>query len=1134
MSQDSIIELIEKIAREIVLADHLDFPALNSINEKLKQVSVLVESLDYPALLHEHICKARDLVNAIILDEVDHSEFVYLNITKAITSYQKLFVNDMPFADIRLPDFDLAYIPVVSEIKEPEAVRDESHSEELPLVTESENEFPLESDQAVDTDKDGDEVDEKVSVEDAEIIGDMIAAMDSDEVVDESVEHIEDTSDSLSFEESLDAEISDDAIKVERPELEAVESSVSDEESGVLLDADVSSVADGAEAIVVDSSSPVVISGKSFQVFDPELASAFVPGRPDGERAFAVVLPEIVDDVIFSEFLARQGGVLEEMEESILNYESTGETCHLDLYKRIIHTIKGEFGMLGLEDLSELCHVIEDRLIADDPHSLADLLFEFKDWLSRLYKYYNWIGAEPCAWHEMLKRIQTFKDSDEMRGSVVSANFSGGVSGSSGEVDSVVESSAVVEDDVVIASDKIDDVSSSVVVEAEEPEPEPEIDVEPVDLGVMPMPDDFELLCDFIGEAREYLDAVDLSLLELEKNTENDEAINTIYRAFHTIKGVSGFLGLPEIQRLSHEFENLLDLARQNIIKLSGIYLEVTFETVDLIRKMLILITECMEAERNDIPRDASIDGLVGRVIEMIKDVGCGKETISGEGADSDSELDELMRQAGRGAELEQAIVSEELEELGAEPVDLVAAVEVKKAEVKKPASAVNVKVVAADRKVAVVETTTGGGGGKSEGGGARGKQGGGGGTGGQVKETVRVDSSRLDLLVDTIGELVIAEAMISQSVEMSISVNHQDSKLSRLFTHLDKITRELQEMATSLRMVPVRSTFQRMARLIRDTAKKTNKRVNCQMVGEDTELDKTVVDQIADPLVHMVRNAVDHGIEKTGAERVKNGKPEAGTVVLRSFHRGGSIYIEIEDDGGGLDKDRILEKAISLGLVNESDALSDKEIFNLIFAPGFSTASQVSDLSGRGVGMDVVKRNIQSLRGQIEISSEPGKGTLFSLRLPLTLAIIEGMVVGVGDQKYAFPLLSITRMFKAGDAMVRRVFDRGEMLFVNNELIPLFHLSELFGIPSDYNDYSEGAVVVVENDGKKLGVMVDTLMGQQQVVIKSLGESLKGIKGIAGGAIMPDGLVGLIIDIDGLLRISNELPCEEDLKVAC
>jgi two-component system chemotaxis sensor kinase CheA len=322
--------------------------------------------------------------------------------------------------------------------------------------------------------------------------------------------------------------------------------------------------------------------------------------------------------------------------------------------------------------------------------------------------------------------------------------------------------------------------------------------------------------------------------------------------------------------------------------------------------------------------------------------------------------------------------------------------------------------------------------------------------------------------------------------------------------------------------MVPVKPTFQKMARLVRDLAKKSGKKVEFVMSGEDTELDKTVVDNIGDPLIHMIRNSVDHGIEENPRKRLEAGKDEVGHVHLRAYHKGGNIYIEVQDDGRGLDRAAILAKAIERGLIREGENVSDREIYNQIFHPGFSTAKRITDVSGRGVGMDVVKRSIEGLRGQVDIMSEPGMGTIFTIRLPLTLAIIDGMVIRVGKDRYIVPTLSVVQSIRPDAGNLSSVLNRGAMLSVQDRLIPLFQVARLFDIEGAVEDPLTGTVVVVEDNGKQTGLLVDELLGQQQIVIKPLGDLLQGTPGLSGGAIMPDGKVGLILDVAGLVRLAT------------
>ena len=317
-----------------------------------------------------------------------------------------------------------------------------------------------------------------------------------------------------------------------------------------------------------------------------------------------------------------------------------------------------------------------------------------------------------------------------------------------------------------------------------------------------------------------------------------------------------------------------------------------------------------------------------------------------------------------------------------------------------------------------------------------------------------------------------------------------------------------------SLRMVPLRSTFRRMARLARDVAKKLGKRIEFVTLGEDAELDKTMVDALSDPLMHMIRNSVDHGLESSPADRRAAGKSEVGRVTLRAYHEGGSILIQVSDDGAGMNRQAILNKAIEKGILRDGDALSDSEVFNLVFEPGFSTAKQVSEVSGRGVGLDVVKRAIENLRGHVEVRSKQGEGTSFVIRLPLTLAIIDGMVVRLGSQRYVIPTLEIVRIIQRRDASVTTMFDRAPVLRVGEQLIPLVETGSVLDVP-DCGEPEDGAVVVVD---RGVALAVDELIGQQQIVIKNLGPSLNGARGFAGGAIMPDGRVSLILDVASLL----------------
>ena len=380
----------------------------------------------------------------------------------------------------------------------------------------------------------------------------------------------------------------------------------------------------------------------------------------------------------------------------------------------------------------------------------------------------------------------------------------------------------------------------------------------------------------------------------------------------------------------------------------------------------------------------------------------------------------------------------------------------------------------------------------------------------------VKVDTSKLDSLVDLVGEMVIAQSLVAQDPDLQTLASPQ---LSRHLAQLGRTTAELQKMAMSLRMVPIGSLFQKMNRLVRDLALKAGKQVELTFDGEETELDRNIIEELDAPLVHMLRNAVDHGIERP-AVRLEAGKTACGTVHLRAFHQGGNIVIEIQDNGAGLNKERIRTKGVEAGLIQPDEILADKDIFNLIFAPGFSTAEKITEISGRGVGMDVVRRNIGNLRGKIEIESPPGQGTTFSLHLPLTLAIIDGLLISVGGQRFILPTLSVRESFRPSAAMLSTVCGRGEMVNVRGRLCPLLRLHEYFGLEAKTTDPTQAIVVVLESNHEDRCVLVDQLLGKQEVVIKSLGAMFKQVPAVAGAAILGDGRVGLILDVNALVHL--------------
>jgi len=605
---------------------------------------------------------------------------------------------------------------------------------------------------------------------------------------------------------------------------------------------------------------------------------------------------------------------------------------------------------------------------------------------------------------------------------------------------------------------------------------------------------DESLIADFIVEAREHLHEADVQLLNIESDPKNNDALNAVYRSFHTIKGVAGFLNLKDIATLAHATEDLLDRARKGELFLVGTPIDVTFSAVDAMKQMISDVETALSTKKalvHNLPLSELLSAIKSASLgEIISENDTSKEqatsipsteVVQESDQEQTSEMDNLVSNPDETKEIETNIIK----------IDQ----EIKEDHGIKEATQLSDQKDFQERSQARLVSSQG-----------------------VVKETIKIEAERLDRLVDMIGELVIAESMVTQDTEI---MNKASARVSRNLAHLNKITRELQEIGMSLRMMPVRPVFERMARLARDLAKKSGKKIEFTMSGEDTELDKSVVEKISDPLTHMIRNAIDHGIESSPSERVKLGKSEIGHISLKAFHKGGDIIIEVSDDGKGLDKDAILAKAKERGIIREDQVLSEQEIYNLIFMPGFSTAKVVTDVSGRGVGMDVVNRNVQALRGQVEIHSVVGKGATFMLRLPLTLAIMDGIIVQVGSEQYIIPTLSVVESIRPKSEEISTVMGNSEMLCIRGKLLPMFRISNLFQLHDAIKDPTEALIVVVEDEGKQVGFMVDSLVGHQQIVIKSLGESMGDLKGISGGAIMADGRVGLILDVAGIVKLA-------------
>ena len=628
---------------------------------------------------------------------------------------------------------------------------------------------------------------------------------------------------------------------------------------------------------------------------------------------------------------------------------------------------------------------------------------------------------------------------------------------------------------------------------------------------------DTELVQLFCAEAQDLLQDIEQGVLVLEANPSDSTTINTLFRAFHTFKGNVGVMNLVVLQQLTHELESLLDAARRGTFQLGRESFDVILAGEDVLKRYVEEMSKLLGSNEQKTTIPLPIPRLIAKVRGLLAQ-GRSAAPAAAPAQAAPAATPPATPAAPAAAKPQPAAAPAPV----AAPVPApVAAEKVAPAPVKQPQPAVvpapaavtPVPVPAAPTSAAPVQESADIASAASA---PKAQQRSSASTSSGI---VRVDTLKLDSLIDLVGELVIAQSMVVQNTEVTTLT---DGHLSRSLGQLRGITSDLQRTAMSLRMVPIRNTFQKMARLVRDLALQQGKDIQLVLQGEDTELDRTIVEELGDPLIHMIRNSADHGIEPV-EQRLAKGKDAAGTITLRAFHQGGFIVIEIKDDGRGLNPDRIRAKAIERGLIRAEDSLDEESIFELIFAPGFSTAEQVTDLSGRGVGMDVVRRNIEKMRGSVGIQSEVDRGTTFTISLPLTLAIIEGLLVGVGDQRYIVPTLSVRESFRPLPGMVSTVQGRGEMVSVRGRLTPMLRLGRHLNTPSRATDPTQGIVVVVESGQESRCLFVDELIGKQEVVIKNLGDMFRNQTEFAGAAILGDGRVGLILDINSLVKLKSK-----------
>ena len=621
-----------------------------------------------------------------------------------------------------------------------------------------------------------------------------------------------------------------------------------------------------------------------------------------------------------------------------------------------------------------------------------------------------------------------------------------------------------------------------------------------------------EYLDIFISESREYLTSLDQSILELERNPEDREILNEIFRYAHTLKGMASTMGFNSIAEVSHQMENLLDRVRKNEISISSDLIDVLLEALDILKDIIEAIAE---------GKDSEFD--VSEILNKIKNFSGEKIESKVESKAEDKEkyklkvrispdcalksvrafmvlrnlegLAEIIESEPSLQEIENGNFEDEFELLVTthDPEKVKKAVEeiseIESVEISKEGEN---KITREKSKKSIKDVL-------------------------KVSQSVRISIDKLDTLMNLVGELVIAKSRLFQ-----IGEKHNLKELKEALLGIDRLSTYLQELVTQMRMVEVGFIFNRFPRMVRDLAKEEGKKINLIIEGKEIELDRTVLDEIGDPLVHLLRNSVDHGIE-TPEERIKVGKSETGTIKLVAMREKNHVKIIVEDDGRGIDPEKVKKKAVERGIITEEEArkLDDNEAINLIFTPGFSTADKVTGVSGRGVGMDVVKSKINSLGGSVDIVSQVGKGTKITLTLPLTLAIIQALLVGVGSETYAIPLNNVVEILDVRENSLKTIRNN-EVINLRGKILPIVMLDKLLGI-SRNGRASRFPVVVVDKGNQLLGLGVDRLVGQQEIVIKSFDSILKGIKGFAGATIMGDGKVVLILDIASLVDKNAE-----------
>lgn len=755
---------------------------------------------------------------------------------------------------------------------------------------------------------------------------------------------------------------------------------------------------------------------------------------------------------IIQEFVTESQDMIEQLEPAIIELGQNSDSETMNAIFRLFHSMKGSAGFLEFDHVTRVAHAAENLLdlIRNGEIELVP------DHVSLL-----------CAACDFAKEALVLVESEYTDSQMAPA---------------ADEISERLHEAIELAKAGGDATAEEPTVETEEqkevpavdtqPEPPPELDEQ----GLPQLEITDEMRLSFVQEGNELLQNSEQGLLAWGENPTDTDSIGDIFRHVHSFKGNCGFFGFSQMEKLSHQMENILDRVK------SGSQL-----AVDNPADQLLAALDSLQQAVNDISDGK--EGIIDDLDQKLKQLQLLVPPLLGEFLTDEGVAPQAISKA---VETQKKPVGEILLQQGqASPEQVENALKKQQAKINQ---------TKAEAKPAARTKTP------------------------AKRQDIRVELGKLDSLINLIGELVIAENMLINNPDLK---GMELENFNKAGQHMSKLVRELQEMAMTIRMIPVSGLFRRMIRLVHDISVKAGKKVDLVLVGEETEIDKTVIETITDPLVHLLRNSLDHGLEPPD-ERLANDKDEKGTIRLSARHEEGEVWVTVEDDGRGLNREKILEKAISKGLIEgDGSGVSDKVIYNMIFAPGFSTAAKVTDISGRGVGMDVVKRNLEKIKGKIDVTSTPGQGSKITLRIPLTLAIIDGMLVRVGTTTCILPTLSILEAFRPEMEQITMTPDGEELVRVRENFFPIIRLHEILEKEPDSRELPDGILIVLEYQNNRFCLFVDEIVGQQQTVIKGLSNFIGNVTGVSGCTILGDGGVSLILDVGSLVESADNKKIE-------